>query len=397
MKDPALRIQDRRLKTIDLYCGAGGLSLGAARAGLDVVAGVELDAQALATHAANFPAARHLPLDVASLTGEDLLAQVGLAVGELDALIGGPPCQGFSVIGRRDPQDERNTLFGHFMRLVAQTEPAFFVAENVPGICHAKNAPVLKAALAQVPAHYQVLPPVAVQGHHYGAPTSRKRMFFLGVDTRRLPPIYAEAFLPPDDVAPVRVQDALYGLPLAVTPPDSQHVEGTVWNVVGALLDGPFYARVHGCIPPGVGQADALARYRTRRELNGHIGVVHAPEIAARYRALTPGQKDPVSRSVRLKLDGFCPTLRAGTGSEKGRRQAVRPIHPTEARVITPREAARLQGFPDWFLLPPTKWHSFRQIGNSVSPLVAEAVLSVMVRHMRTHTSALQSVEVETA
>ncbi|MFX7922723.1 DNA cytosine methyltransferase, partial [Acinetobacter baumannii] len=71
-----------------------------------------------------------------------------------------------------------------------------------------------------------------------------------------------------------------------------------------------------------------------------------------------------------MKLDklGFCPTLRAGTGPERGSYQAVRPIHPTSPRVITPREASRLQGFPDWFQFHPTKWHSFRQIGNSVSP-----------------------------
>lgn len=400
MKNPALQIEKRRLKVIDLYCGAGGLSLGAARAGMDVVAGVELDTQALATHAANFPAARHLPLDVASINGDDLLAQAGLAVGELDALIGGPPCQGFSVMGRRDPHDERNTLFGHFMRLVAQTQPAFFVAENVPGIGHVKNGFVLSAALAHVPEYYQVLPPVMVQGHHYGAPTSRKRLFFIGVDTRRLPPIHAEAFLPTGNMVPVSVQDALCGLSPIVPLPDPKQVEDMVWSVVGALPDTPFYARVRGCIPPGVGHANALARYLTRRELNGHIGVVHAPEIAARYGALSPGQKDPVSRSVRLKLDGFCPTLRAGTGSEKGRRQAVRPIHPIHARVITPREAARLQGFPDWFLLPSTKWHSFRQIGNSVSPLVAEMVLSVLVQHMQTHASVKQpaaSFEVEAA
>jgi len=77
-------------------------------------------------------------------------------------------------------------------------------------------------------------------------------------------------------------------------------------------------------------------------------------------------------------LNGFCPTLRAGTGPEKGSYQAVRPLHPTENRVITPREAARLQGFPDWFQFSPTKWHSFRQIGNSVSPILSERIFAVI-------------------
>ena len=93
---------------------------------------------------------------------------------------------------------------------------------------------------------------------------------------------------------------------------------------------------------------------------------------------LKPGEVDSVSKSYRLKYKGFCPTLRAGTGSDKGSYQAVRPLHPTENRVITPREAARLQGFPDWFQFHSTKWHSFRQIGNSVSPILAEHILRVV-------------------
>jgi len=316
------------------------------------------------------------------LSGAELLEKAGVSAGTLTALIGGPPCQGFSVMGRRKPGDVRNTLFGHFMRLVAETEPAFFVAENVPGIAHPQNASILRKAMAKVPDHYQVLPPLVVQGDHHGAPTSRKRLFFVGVDTRRLPRIALDSFAPADQMKPVRVKDALRGLTVNVKPPLPDADESTLWHRVGALPQSHFFARVAGCIPAGVGQPSALARYKARSEVNGHIGVVHAPEIAARYGALAPGEKDPVSRSVRLKADGLCPTLRAGTGSEKGRRQAVRPIHPTEARVITPREAARLQGFPDWFVLPGTKWHSFRQIGNSVSPLVAEAVLSVLVRHV---------------
>jgi site-specific DNA-cytosine methylase len=101
-------------------------------------------------------------------------------------------------------------------------------------------------------------------------------------------------------------------------------------------------------------------------------------EVEKRYEKLNFGEQDKISKSVRLKPDGYCPTLRAGTGSDKGSYQAVRPIHFKEPRVITPREAARLQGFPDWFVFHETKWHSFRQIGNSVSPIVAEAILKTI-------------------
>ncbi|MBS4036491.1 MAG: DNA cytosine methyltransferase, partial [Ignavibacterium sp.] len=112
--------------------------------------------------------------------------------------------------------------------------------------------------------------------------------------------------------------------------------------------------------------------------VSGCFGTRHSPKVYKRYKALRPGQIDAVSRSVRLKSKGLCPTLRAGTDSDKGSYQAVRPIHPTANRVITPREAARLQGFPDWFQFAPSKWHSFRQIGNSVSPILAEEIFKLI-------------------
>ena len=102
--------------------------------------------------------------------------------------------------------------------------------------------------------------------------------------------------------------------------------------------------------------------------------VDHKPEVASRFAAVKPGTLDKVGRHPRLAWDRQCPTLRAGTGADKGSRQAVRPLHPEEPRVITVREAARLQGFPDRHLFHPTIWHSFRMIGNSVSPIIAEAV-----------------------
>ena len=133
-----------------------------------------------------------------------------------------------------------------------------------------------------------------------------------------------------------------------------------------------------------MGDRAALRRLRKSNEVSGFLGTAHGAEIAGRYARVETGKRDPVSKSSRLDLDGFCPTLRAGTGPDRGSYQAVRPIHPTEGRVITPREAARLQGFPDWFQFDPTKWHSFRQIGNSVSPILAERIFAVIARALGT-------------
>jgi len=369
-----------KLKIIDLFCGAGGLSLGAARAGFTLAAGVELDAHAHKTHKLNFPGSKHLQLDIGKLSGIQLLAEAGIETGELGGLIGGPPCQGFSSMGRKDPNDARNDLFGHFMRLVAETRPAFFLAENVPGILLKKNSIALENALKKIPLNYHILPPLEVDASLHGAPTNRTRVFFIGVDGDRFPALDTQAFAPDSKVRSTTVKTALAGLEIEVdpNPPSDQHV----WRPVGEIPKSFFQKRVQSHIPKGVGHIETVQRYKTKREVSGHIGTVHAPEISERYNSLAPGGKDAVSRSVRLKNDGFCHTLRAGTGPEKGSYQAVRPIHPTEPRVITPREAARLQGFPDWFLLPTTKWHSFRQIGNSVSPLVAEAVLKAIHSHL---------------
>ena len=203
-------------------------------------------------------------------------------------------------------------------------------------------------------------------------------MFFVGYLKDSMGPLDEGSFKPGPDTAAVRVRDALYGLPSYVDPHRQTEEQG--WLAVRARGAGGYARRLRGHVPPGVGDRAALRRLRSYGEVSGFLGTVHCAEIAGRYAAVRPGERDPISKSNRLDPDGFCPTLRAGTGPDRGSYQAVRPIHPTEGRVITPREAARLQGFPDWFQFHSTKWHSFRQIGNSVSPILAERVCAVMVR-----------------
>ena len=364
----------KKPKIIDLFAGAGGFSLGAARAGMKVVSSVEIDPHANETHIRNFPNTRHLGLDISTLQGTDLLTQSRLKHGELDGLIGGPPCQGFSDIGRRDPNDRRNSLFGHFMRVVAETNPRLFVAENVPGILQERNVDVLKSALELIPSHYTLLPATKVCAADFGAATTRTRVFFVGFDPKRFGMLDRDIFDIPSDQKKITVRDALRGLPEFIDP--TWQTELNSWQPVQILSSSHFNDRAQSNIPKGVGDSFALDAFFDTGHTSGCFGTVHSPAVAARYEKLLPREKDPISKAIRLDYTGFCPTLRAGTGSEKGSYQAVRPIHPVASRVITPREAARLQGFPDWFLLHPTKWHSFRQLGNSVSPIVAERILS---------------------
>lgn len=363
------------LQIVDLFAGGGGFSLGAARAGFNLAASVEIDRFANETHARNFPNTRHLPLDVSTLTGADLLRSAGLKKGELAGLIGGPPCQGFSSIGRRNPEDSRNSLFAHFMRLVSETRPAFFVAENVPGILDERNKLLIAEALSLLPKSYRLLAPTKVRASDFGAPTTRTRVFFVGYDPAKCSSLTTDIFVPPAGQLPTSVGVALAGLPIEIDP--AWQTEEQAWRAVKKMHSKSFfYSKAQGELPEGLGDPFAIHAFFKRGQTSGCFGTRHADTIAERYGRLKPKEVDKISKSIRLDPNGFCPTLRAGTGSDRGSYQAVRPIHPTEARVITPREAARLQGFPDWFALHGTKWHSFRQLGNSVSPIVAEAVLS---------------------
>jgi DNA (cytosine-5)-methyltransferase 1 len=114
----------------------------------------------------------------------------------------------------------------------------------------------------------------------------------------------------------------------------------------------------------------------------GHRRTAHTREVIKRFKKVKQGGVDPIGRHPRLSWSGQCPTLRAGTGNDRGSFQSVRPIHPEENRVITVREGARLQGFPDRFRFHPTVWHSFRMIGNSVSPIISKAIFSLIAKRI---------------
>ncbi|WAC11228.1 DNA cytosine methyltransferase [Dyadobacter pollutisoli] len=363
-------------KVIDLYSGVGGLSLGAARAGFEVVSAFEIDKMAISSHALNFPNSKHHQLDIGTLDGKRLLELSGLRAGELDGIIGGPPCQGFSAMGKNDPSDLRNDLFVQFFRLVAQARPRFFLAENVPGLMSPKYDAIRQIALGYVKDHYQLFGPFKIKASDYGAPTSRTRMFFVGIDTHQLPmQLETNDLSMSSGKLSTIVENALVGLNSFV---DSKwQTEAQSWQVVdySSMGNGFFEQRMVDKVPAGIGDRNALSNL-LRSKVSGFLGTAHTPSVELRFAQLKHGQQDRISRSTRLDPKGYCPTLLAGTGTDKGSFQAVRPVHYTVPRVICPREAARLQGFPDWFVFHPTKWHSFRQIGNSVSPIVAEQLLS---------------------
>lgn len=341
---------------IDLFCGCSGFGLGATQAGFDVRLSIDIDATLTSSHSMNFPTGKLLLQNIAELSGADLTRVTGRNV---DGIIGGPPCQGFSAIGRRDPFDPRRELIYHYFRVISEIRPKFFVMENVRGILFENNKTLLDEALALVDPYYNICGPFVLDAAHFGAATSRPRVFVIGYDRADVDAITTDEVKRPTGYK-ATVRDALQDLQSATLAGDENGYD--FWRYAAPPTDNFYQSRL---------------RSSTGR-FSGHKKTPHRENIVARFAAVEPGKVDPIGRHPRLAWDGTCPTLRAGTGADKGSYQAVRPLHPEEPRVITIREAARLQGFPDDFLFHPTVWHSFRMIGNSVSPFMSYHLLSLI-------------------
>ena len=343
------------MSLVELFCGTGGFSRGAHAAGFHVAAAYDLDPILTSSYPLNFPDTKLFHRDIATLTGAEIRADIG---GEAFGVFGGPPCQGFSEMGRRDTQDPRRQLLSHFFRIVAELDPVFFVMENVRGLAYPGSRAVLDEALTYVETRYDILGPHVWDASQFGAATKRNRMFVIGI--RR------------DLEAPVTLQDMQQRERRAATVrealADLKHL-----RPIEEAPDQPGFDRWK-LDRPGRPNAYAGSLRAKDRIATGHRPTEHTPAVANRFKSVPPGGFDRIGRHPRLALGGQCPTLRAGTGADRGSFQSVRPIHPELDRVITVREAARLQGFPDHHLFHPTVWHSFRMIGNSVSPIMAEAV-----------------------
>jgi DNA (cytosine-5)-methyltransferase 1 len=343
------------MKLVELFCGGGGFSRGAHNAGFEVAAAYDIDPILTSSYRLNFPGTKLFHRNVASLTGADIESDIG---GKPFGIFGGPPCQGFSSIGKRNKDDPRRTLLRDFFRIVAEVYPSFFVMENVRGLAFADARPVLDEALELVRARYDLLGPVVWDSSEFGAATKRQRVFVIGVRKDLSAPLTEE------DVArrkmkPASVRKAIADLSGARELKELEELPGfDRWQIRR----------------PGLPTDYAWPLRSEDNVFTGHRKTEHTAPVIARFSEVKPGKVDKVGRHPRLKWNGLCPTLRAGTGSDLGSFQSVRPIHPDENRVITVREAARLQGFPDWHLFHPTVWHSFRMIGNSVSPIIAEAI-----------------------
>jgi DNA (cytosine-5)-methyltransferase 1 len=288
-------------------------------------------------------------------------------------VFGGPPCGGFSMIGRRRANDPRNELLLHFARLVSELGPSCFVVENVEGLLKGPARSVLDAFVSRVGgAGYSVMTPfVSLDASDFGVPQTRRRVFIVGSDTSSRTFSYPKPTFGVDGAAGrTTVWDAIGDLP-SVDESDELLASDVYYGELDQAQS--TYAKI---LRGEVADPDD----RSLREpdgcegLSGCLRTVHKAATVERFAATEPGSYESTSRFYRLSREGLCPTLRAGSGREHGSFTAPRPIHPLQPRCISVREGARLQSFPDWFHFHPTKWHGFRQVGNAVPPLLARAV-----------------------
>ena len=335
----------QKLKTIALFSGGGGLDLGFAAAGFDVRLSTDIDPVSCRTLEINqekrrfFPDHSVLNKDITEIKGKDLIKIAGVGLDEVDLVIGGPPCQPFSVFGkRRGLNDSRGGLVWEFLRIIKEIKPKAFVFENVYGLASVHGGKVvddLKSRLS-LRGKYQV----SVEHYelaNYGIPQWRKRVFITGSRIGALPPRLKETHGKGNGVKPYNVvQDVLKDMP-----------------------------------SPGCG----LSNHRARN---------HSQYIIDRYSSMPFGMRDTKTRINRLYPDKPCFTI--VVGSDKGGGKGH--IHPYEPREVTPRESARLQTFPDWWEFTGGVRDMIRQVGNAVPPLFA----ALMAQHMKKHIFNLSDV-----
>lgn len=361
-----------RLTAIDLFCGAGGLSEGFRQAGFSVLAGNDFFESAGQTFKATHPKAKFFGGPIQDISAKKLLAETGLQRGELTCLVGGPPCQAFSVYNhQRGMHDARASLFHEYLRMVDGLHPQWVVMENVTGMLSAGDGEAARTILSSLQALGYNVEWRVLKAEEYGVPQERRRVVFLG---NRI------------------------GAPIVW--PQPTHGEGlspyvTVWDAIGDLP-----RLENGEVPSGPVKYRTAPSSSYQHQLRGNAVRVanhqasklapinqqrmqHIPEGGSwrdiPHELLPAGMKkarrcDHTKRYGRLRKDGLSSTVLTKCDIHWGAY-----IHPDQNRSLTVREAARLQSFPDWFEFAGPRTEQYIQVGNAVPPLlgrkIAEAVL----------------------
>ena len=367
---------------MDLFSGAGGLSEGFQQAGFRTVAGQDLFAAAGRTFALAHPAARFVGGPIQGVSAAQLLEGSGIGPGELDVLVGGPPCQGYSYYNHgRGEHDPRAGLFREYLRIVAGVMPRWLVMENVAGITSVANGAVVREIHQGMQALGYRVAMALLRAEDHGVPQERRRMFFIA--TREDRPILfpLPTHGPSFGVPFVTIRDAIGDLP---DVPNGGGADATPYG--GKVASA--YARA---LREG---ADVLSNHRAPRLHPKNLErLAHIPEGGSwrdiPHDLLPAGmtrakRSDHTKRYGRPHWGGLSCTVLTKCDVHWGAF-----FHPEQPRAITPREAARLQSFPDRFAFQGSQTEQFVQVGNAVPPLLARAVAAMILTAMESATDAV--------
>ena len=328
------------MKVFDIFSGCGGASLGFQKAGFTIVGGIDIDADACNTFKKNL-SVEPIVGDVTKINWKKILSNLGLERGELDVIIGCPPCQGFTRLRCSVPNDPRNELVFYYSKIVKYFLPKFVVFENVPGILNSKHRKYFNSFLKKIENLGYKYIYGTLNAADFGVPQIRKRVIVIATRLRNI-----RLSLPRPTVKKYKtVREAFEGLP----PVRAGEVCKWIPNHA-APKHTDRIMKIIKMIPKDGGSIRNLPKkYWLKCHLNHK------------------GHRDVYGR---LWWDRPAPTVTSGClSASKGRY-----IHPSQDRTITAREAARLQGFSDNFVFYGTLTSVARQIGNSLPPPLAEAV-----------------------
>lgn len=386
-------------RCVDVFSGAGGLAAGFREAGWAIASANDADATAAATFRLNFPESSFFEGSISDLRCADVLGDAGIARGELDCLIGGPPCQSFSHNNhQRNAVDERAKLFEQYLALVDGLRPKTIVMENVPGILSIDGGAVVREIVSRLKEMGYNEPCVQVlSAEEFGTPQVRRRVFIVA---SMVGP--SSEMIPPSTHWSTKISDRRRA---SCRPEGTFKRPVSVWQAIGDL---PVLPNGGGIQEVSRDSRRATTTYQRRAKADApiiynhvchgltHVNlsrIVHIPE-GGNWRdiprkLLPAGMQrakltDHTKRYGRLSRDGFASTILTKCDPHWGAY-----IHPTQDRTISVREAARLQGFPDTFRFTGNSIGSqYMQVGNAVPVTLARAIAASVMSHLNAIDSA---------
>lgn len=345
-----------KYKVLDLFCGCGGLSAGFKKAGFSIVAGIDVWSVAIDTFRQNHAGSLGLVKDLTKYSADDLKAEY--QIGAIDGIIGGPPCQGFSISGKRDPKDPRNKLYQEFLNYIDFMKPKFFVMENVPNLVSMAQGKIKKQILKDLEnLDYKVSYRILLASD-YGVPQNRKRVFFVGFkdgqfDFDLLTPIIQEA--------KVTSCEAISDLP------ESSMYDGEPYRS-NARSEYQRYIRRN---------SEFVFNHHISKHTEKTKEIISLVPDGGNYKDLPLELKG--TRKVNIawtRLDSSKPSFTIDTGHRHH-------FHYRYNRIPTVREAARLQSFSDDFIFTGAMTNQHKQVGNAVPPILANRLALSIIKQLK--------------